>query len=162
MTSRTFRTLLAMFFGLGLAAVSGQATAAGDPFIGTFAMNATKSTADPGPLPQSSTLTTEDAGEGKVKTTGDVVLADGTTQHWEVTYLRDGTPAPMSGNPNVDTVSVKQIDPNTIEVSEMKDGASVNALTVQVSADGATMTSTVSGKMPDGKDFKNVIVSEKQ
>jgi hypothetical protein len=151
-----------MVVGFGFAVLNGQATAAGDPFIGTFAMNAAKSTADPGPLPKSSTLKTEDAGQGKVKTTGDGVLADGTTQHWEVTYLRDGTPAPMSGNPNVDTVSVKQIDPNTLQVSEMKGGNVVNSLKVQVSADGATMTSTITGKTPDGKPFKNVIVSEKQ
>jgi hypothetical protein len=162
MTRNTFSALIAMFIGLGLAALSSQATAAGDPFVGTFAMNAAKSTADPGPLPKSSTLKTEDAGQGKVKTTGDSVLADGTTQHWEVTYLRDGTPAPMSGNPNVDTVSVKQVDPNTIQVSETKAGKVVNSLTVQVSADGATMTSTITGKTPDGKAFKNVVVSEKQ
>ncbi len=162
MTRQTYFALFGMLIGLGLAALSGQASAAGDPFIGTFAMNAAKSTADPGPLPQSSTLKTEDAGQGKVKTTGDMVLADGTAQHWEVTYLRDGTPAAMSGNPNIDTVSVKQIDPNTIEVSEMKGGKVVTSLTVKVSANGSTMTSTITGSTPEGKPFKNVVVSDKQ
>lgn len=162
MTRNTFFALMTMVIGVSLAALSSQAIAAGDPFIGTFAMDAAKSTADPGPLPTSSTLTTEDAGEGKVKTTGDTELADGTTMHWEVTYLRDGTPAPMTGNPNVDTVSAKQVDPNTLEISEMKEGKVVNSLTVKVSADGTTMTSTITGTTPEGQPFKNVVLSERQ
>jgi hypothetical protein len=163
MTRHRDLAVLAVFFGVALAAAGiTLSLAAGDPFVGTFAMNGAKSTADPGPLPKSYTLKTEDAGGGKVTTTGDTVFQDDSVVHWQVTYLRDGTPAAMSGNPNVDTVSAKQINPNTLEISETKGGNVVNSLTVQVSADGTTMTSTITGKAPDGKPFKNVIVSEKQ
>lgn len=163
MTRHRYLAVLAIFFGVALAATGiTLAIAAGDPFVGTFVMNATKSKADPGPLAQSATVKTEDLGNGEFKTTVDSLLADGTKEHWEATYARDGKDYPSTGNPNFDTVAVALSDASTINVTQKKGGKVVATIVGKVSADGTTITSNVSGTNPEGQPVSSTIVSERQ
>ncbi len=163
MTRHRYLAVLAVFFGVALAATSiTLAAAAGDPFLGTFAMNAAKSKADPGPLAQSTSVKTEDVGGGKIKTTVDAVAADGTKEHWEATYIRDGKDYAATGNPNFDTVAVTLSDPNTINVTEKKAGKVVATIVGKLSADGKTITSTVDGTNAQGQPVTSTIVSDRQ
>lgn len=159
---RTIQRLSVLWSVALLAVGAPSAIAAGDPFVGTFVMNAARSSANPGPLPQSLSVTTEDLGGGKFRTVGDSVLADGTKEHWEAIYTRDGTDAPVRGNPNVDTIAVRLVDPSTIEVVQKKGGNVVSTVTGKVSADGKTITSTVSGTDPQGNPVSSTIVSERR
>lgn len=163
MTRRKSLALIALFAGIALAVMTLKTEAAGNnPFIGTFVMNAAKSTADPGPLPQSAKVTTEDAGNGMMKTNAEMVMPDGTTTKTEATYAYDGKAYPMTGNPNVDTVAVTQPDPNTLEITEKKADEVVANLIVKATADGKAFSTTVTGTDPEGKPFKNTGVYERQ
>jgi hypothetical protein len=163
MTRHRYLAALAVFLGVALAAMSIKiAAAAGDPFVGTFVMNAAKSKADPGPLPQSATVKTEALAGGQFKTTVDGVLADGTKEHWEATYARDGKDYPSTGNPNFDTVAITLADPNTINVTEKKAGKVVATIVGKASADGKTISSSVSGTNPEGQPVSSTIVSDRQ
>jgi hypothetical protein len=156
-------TVLAFAVGIALAMTSSNvAVAAGDAFVGVFVMNAAKSKADPGPLPQSSKVSTEALESGKFKTSLDGVAADGTSEHWEATYARDGKDYPVTGNPNVDMIAVTLSDPNTIVVTQKKDGKVVSTITGKVSADGKTITSSVSGTNAEGQPVSSTIVSDRQ
>lgn len=163
MTRHRHLLVLSALLGVALAAASITiAAAAGDPFVGKFVMNADKSKADPGPLPQSATVTTEDLGDGQFKTTVDGILPDGTKEHWEATYARDGKDYPSIGNPNFNTVAITLADPNTINVTEKKDGNVVVTIVGKASADGKTITSSVSGTDPEGQPVSSTIVSDRQ
>jgi len=163
MTRRKSIALIAVLVAAGLAAASIKAQAAGaDPFIGTFVMNAAKSTSDPGPLPKSAKVTTVDLGQGKLKTNSETVLQDGSTMKTESTYAYDGKDYPVTGNPNVETVAIKRTDANTLEVTEKKAGNVVATLTVKASADGKTINTAFNGTNAEGKPMKGAGVYERQ
>lgn len=163
MTRRNAFALIALLFGTALAAVAVRAEAAGaNPFVGTYIMNAAKSTAEPGPLPKSAKVTTEDLGDGKIKTSSETVLEDGTTMATEATYAYDGKDYPLTGNPNVETVAVTRVDENTLEVTEKKGGAVVATLTVKASDDGKAINTAFSGTGPDGNQTTSTAVYERQ
>jgi hypothetical protein len=68
----------------------------------------------------------------------------------------------MSDSPTGDTTSGKRIDANTTESTRKREGKVVQTQKRVVSADGKTMTITLSGTDPDGKTINNVLVYEKQ
>ena len=51
----------------------------------------------------------------------------------------DGTDAPYKGSPEFTSVSIKLINPNTLEESDKNDGKVVKICTWSVDADGKTM-----------------------
>jgi hypothetical protein len=57
----------------------------------------------------------------------------------------------VTGNGGFDSVSVKQVDANTIEVTRKLTGKALPVYKVQVSADGKTLTQTTPGATPDAK-----------
>jgi hypothetical protein len=163
MTRRKTFALIAIALGTALAAASFRAEAAGtNPFAGTFAMNVAKSTADPGPLPKSAKVTTEELADGKIKTSTESVLQDGTVTKTESTYAYDGKDYPVAGSPNADTVAIKRVDANTLEITQKKGGNVIGSLTVKASADGKTITTAFSGTDPEGKPVKGTSVYERQ
>jgi len=59
----------------------------------------------------------------------------------------DGTEAPFRGDPGTTSVSVKQVDKNTIEETDKRDGKVISVERMTVSADGKTMTVKVDDKL---------------
>lgn len=59
------------------------------------------------------------------------------------TAKMDGSTAPYKGDPGTNSVSVKRIDKNTIEETDMRDGKPVNVTRMTISADGKTMAFTI-------------------
>ena len=57
----------------------------------------------------------------------------------------------MTGSPDADTVSLKRINPSTVESSYKKGGKVTLVNTRTVAADGKTMTVTVRGTKPRGR-----------
>jgi hypothetical protein len=135
--------------------------AAADAAIGTWKLNVAKSKFSPGPPPQSATVRYEASGGG-VKRTGETVNADGTKTSFEYTAQYDGKDYPITGNANADTVALKQVNDRTVEATLKKSGKVVTNARRVVSADGKTLTLTITGTNAQGQKMRNVQVLEKQ
>ena len=138
---------------LALPAVSsGQTT---DPFVGTWKLDAAKSTFKPGPGSKSSTLAIEAAGKG-MKVSVDAVTADGPTK-WTYTAMPDGKDVPVTGNPNAEMASMTLPNPNERVVVFKRGGKPVMTSKAVVAKDGKTMTITQDGTNAKGEAVHNVL-----
>ena len=137
------------------------ATAAADQSSGTWKLNVEKSKYSPGPAPKSLTVVVEsDENNYKLEATG--TDSEGKPTHVQYSAKFDGKDYPVTGMANADTVSIKRIDANTIEVKQKKDAKVVMTVTTKISNDGKTRTSTWHGKNAEGKEVHNVVVLDKQ
>ena len=132
-----------------------------DPFVGTWTLNVAKSKFDPGPGPKASTSTYEPAGKG-MKVTVKSEPATGPAQQWSYTTDLDGKDSPMTGNPNADTIAVKRVDANTHEAVTKKGGKELVKQKRVMSADGKTLTITMTGINAQGQKINNVMVYDKK
>jgi hypothetical protein len=134
-----------------------------DPWVGTWKVNLEKSKYSPGPSPKTpTTIKLESSGEG-IKSTFDGMTPEGKPFHTEAVGAFDGKDNPVKGArfPNT-TVAYKRIDGRTLEATTKIDGKPTTTARVSISADGKTMTATITGKNPDGQAVNNVIVHDKQ
>ena len=112
--------------------------------------------------PTSVTLKYEAVGTG-VKSTFDVVGANGALAHLEFSGDYDGKDNPItgSGQPG-DLVALTRLDANTVRLIHKRDGKVIVTQTEVVSSDGKTMTVTTTGTTPWGVPLNGVAVWEKQ
>jgi hypothetical protein len=151
--------VLAIVSATGGAAIA--AAAVPDPVIGTWQLNVSKSTFNPGPAYKSQVRTYSQSAQGitlVIKTVG----ADGKEMTSQTTYQLDGKDYPWTGNPDVDSGSVKQVDSNTAKFALKKAGKVIQAGSRTVSKDGKTLTLKSKGTAAKGVEFENVLVFEKQ
>ena len=151
----TVGTILA---ALGISHLTAQAV---DPLVGTWELNITKSTYNPGPAPRSETRTYVVAGQ-EIKATSKGVAADGTptSGQWTVNY--DGKDRPITGTPEADALSLKRIDAFTGEFTQKKAGKVVATGTRVISKDGKVMTITTDGTNAKGQAVHDVEVFDKR
>jgi hypothetical protein len=121
-----------------------------DPSVGTWVLNAAKSTCDPPPAPKSQTYTIAEAPGGAIHETIDFVEDDGTSTHMEFTSARDGKYVPVTGSGYADSVSITQVDPSTAKYVLKKAGKRIDSGTFAVSKDGKTTNGSLSGKDAQG------------
>ena len=130
---------------------------------GTWKLNVAKSTftADH-PAPKNLVVTiTEDGGTMVLDVTGED--ANGAPIRVHFNAKPDGMDHPVTGGPGgADTVSLKQIDANTIETVNKKNGQVVATVRSVVSPDGKTRTSTWQGKDSKGNPETWIQVYDKQ
>lgn len=131
-----------------------------DAAMGTWKLNEGKSKIAPG-MPKNTTVVYEAAGDN-VKVTIEGVDRDGKPIHSEWTGKFDGKDHPVTGDPNSDTRSVKQIDDHTLLVTVKKDGKVTLTARIVLSADGKTRTVTTTGTDPQGKKVHGTSVYDKQ
>jgi hypothetical protein len=156
------RAVTGMVVAVGVLVMTTAATAqTADPVVGTWKLDAAKSTFKPGPGPKSATVTVEPAGKG-IKVSVDAVGADGTPAKWGFTTQRDGKDVPVTGNPAYDTALTTQEGPTAGTTVYKKDGKPVLTSKLSISADGKTMTLTATGTNPQGQAVTNVTVYTKQ
>ncbi|HVS22618.1 MAG TPA: hypothetical protein VMU03_02740 [Gammaproteobacteria bacterium] len=145
-------SLVALQLILAVALAERAASAADeDKFLGTWALNAAKSSAPAGGVPSSATVVLSKTGEaGTYKSVSDFNLA-GTALHSEITFTIDGkdytpvsTPAPPPGTPSV-TQSFERVGSSAYKASVKVNGTTVATILNEVSADGKTLTSTTTG-----------------
>jgi hypothetical protein len=129
-----------------------------NPQAGTWELNVAKSKYNPGPAPKSGTTKIEAWGDDGVKVTADGVNAEGQTTHVEFQAKYDGKDYPITGSPNADTVSLKRVNPNTVDSILKKGGKEVGKGSSVISKDGKTRTFTTEGTDAQGRKFKNVAV----
>ena len=149
---------LGVVLGVSLVRVSAQAS---DPRSGTWKLNLAKSKYDPGPAPQSNTMTIEASSDGETATTKGVNAA-GTATGTQYMAKYDGKDYPITGSQNADTVALKRIDARTLERTDKKGDKVVATSTRVVSEDGKTMTVTTKGTNAQGQAVNNVTVWDKQ
>jgi len=147
-------------FTLALRFVAGAVCFASNAQMGTWTLNEAKSKLAAG-MPKNSTIVFEAAGDN-VKVTIHGTDSAGKPAHNEWTGMLDGKDYPVTGDPNSDARSYKQIDDHTLEFTIKKGGKVTITGRVVVSADGKTRTATASGNDPQGKKFKSTSVYDKQ
>ena len=151
-----------MILALGMVAfcVAASLFAADDPFNGTWKLNVAKSKYVPGPGPRSLTTTVKVEGDThNVKSEGKT--SDGTTIETSFVAKLDGTPAPITGSPMADMISVRKINDRTLESKTTKGGSPVGQSRITVSPDGKVLTMTGSGLNAKGVKTKSTAVYEK-
>jgi hypothetical protein len=158
---RTFLRTVALGTVLASLGIVYLAAQAADPLIGTWELNIAKSKYGSGPAPKSETRTYVVAGQD-TKATSKGVDADGkpTSAQWTVNY--DGKDRPATGNPDLDALSLKRIDPFTSEFTQKKAGKVVATGTRVISKDGKVMTITTKGTNAKGQPFNDVEVFDKR
>jgi hypothetical protein len=121
------------------------ASAADDPFVGTWRLNVAKSQIGMMTTSWKSGTIKIEAQEGGIKSTSDFSYENGTITHAEVTYKRDGRDYPVTGETGgyYDSVSSRKIDANTVESVYKLAGKEVAIHQWVVSKDGKTSTVTM-------------------
>ena len=137
--------------------LAGMLWAAENPTIGTWKLDEAKSKIAPG-VGKNTTVVYATDGDN-MKVTLDGVNSSGQATHSEWVGKLDGKPYPVTGDPNIDMRSVKQVNPHTLDVDSMKDGKSVGTAKVVISKDGKTRElttyGTVNGKKVESHYFYN-------
>jgi len=134
---------------------------AADNYVGIWTLNLAKSKYDPGPPAKSQTTKLEAAGGG-LREIGDRVNADGSKTHWEFTAKYDGKDYTVTGDPDRDTVALKRVDDNTLQVTNKKAGKITNTMTIVVAKDGKSRTNSAKGTNAKGTPINNVLFFDKQ
>jgi hypothetical protein len=142
-------------------AIATAAASAADPVIGTWKLNAAKSTFSPGPALKSQTRSYAQSPDGMVLTTK-TVAADGKESTLSLTFKADGKPYAVSGSPDFDTVSVKRVDARTVNSTLMKAGVTVGTGVRKVSKDGKTLTFAQKGTHVGGAKYDDVLVYDRE
>lgn len=148
--------LLLVVFGISVVL-----TAANDPAVGTWKLNLAKSKYTGVQPPKSNINIFELTSEG-MKVTVRLVSAEGKQSSNERIEIYDGMPHPVkgAGSGGANAVSVKRIDPYTVEGDNY--GQVSNHFTRVVSKDGKTMTVTVKGTLAQGQPYQEIRVFDKQ
>ncbi len=155
---RTFLTRLFLAF-----AITTGATLAADNTIGTWKLNVEKSKYSPAPMPPKSLNVTREASDGGVKVTTTGEQADGTAINASYTAKYDGKEVQVTGNAPYDTISIKQVNANTLTDQRKKTGGPYHAASrMVISNGGKTMTTTIKGTNTAGKNFTSTFVLDKQ
>jgi hypothetical protein len=153
----------------------------GDPIIGTWVLNVAKSTFNPGPAPQSEsrtymleTLKTKLTAKGvaeprtfvtvsqEIKATSQGVDGHGQPMTREWTILHDGKDRPVTGDPDVDMLSLTRIDAFTSALTLKRAGRVVITGMQVISRDGKVMTVTTNGINARGQTISALAVFDKQ
>jgi hypothetical protein len=152
-----------MFVGAAVLALTGLAMSAGatDAVVGTWTLNAAKSSFDPGPGPKSQTRAYTEDTDG-ISLTVNGVNADGSALSEQSTFKYDGKAYSMTGAPDFDALSLKRVNGTTVTSVLMKAGKKVGVTTRTISAHGKILTLSTKVAGADGKAHATVLVFDKQ
>jgi hypothetical protein len=143
-----------------IASVATNASAQKDGALGTWKLNVAKSTIKSGPPPKEAMVSFEQTDKG-VKSTQDLITADGKKSSITYTAAYDGKDYPMAGSATADTVALKFAGGNTVQRVDKKGGKVVTTWNRMISSDGKTMTATQKGTAADGKPVDNTWVFDR-
>jgi hypothetical protein len=153
-----------LLLGVALCVLAASVTALAqtdNPIIGTWELNAGKSTYGAGNPPKKDIRTFSADGDGyKYLSTG--TAADGTPFVRTYTAHYDGKDYPTTGQPDAESIAIKRIDRFTTETVQKRGGKVVITSTRVVSKDGKSFTLTSKGVNAMGKEFTNVLVFDRK
>jgi len=153
--SQLLGALLALVGGI---AIAGEGT---DPVIGTWHLDASKSTFTAGPALKEQTRTYSRSGPS-VSLVMASVTADGKHVTMKTTYQLDGKDYPVTGSADYDALSAKQVDSHTAEFVLKKGGKKMGTSTRMVSEDGKTLTSKMNLTSASGEKTDQTLVFHKK
>jgi hypothetical protein len=159
MNKLLFRAMLVLIVAVSGVAMAGDP--ASDPVIGTWKLNAAKSTFTAGPRLKDQTRTYSQTGQRislVMKSTG----ADGKETKSETSYMLDGKDYPVKGSPDFDSLSAQQVESHTAKFTLKRGGKPVGTTTRTVSKDGKMLTSKMKLTTANGEESDNVLVFDKQ
>ena len=152
---------LSIVSALGLVACGGSGAGGGDPLVGTWVLNATKSTYVPAPGPKSQLVVISGTDQAR-KLVVDVTPDSGPAMHWEVAGAANQD-LPVTGvNPNADTYNFRRVNRSTVEATYKKSGRPTITQTAVVSPDGNVMTVTGKGTNVSGQAVNTVAVYDRR
>jgi hypothetical protein len=147
----------AFVFSLSVQLVAQSAS----PFSGNWRLNVAKSRFMPGPTPKSGVLRVDYTGNVRHSIV-ETVSPDGSSDRSEYTAPLDGKDHALKGTANADTVSLRQVNPTTIERTDKRKGQIVMLHTLKISPDGRTLTVNVKGVTGAGDHIDNLMVWDRQ
>jgi hypothetical protein len=158
-TRRVFFAFVTGLCGVGTVLAQKKAAAPkGDPFIGSWALDLTRSEFIPGPGPATRNVVVTAIDNGlhfNIHDSGGFI-----DEHTNYEIFFDGQDHPVDTAINVQAYSTKRVDANTIERTGKIRGMSVETATYKISADGKTMTLTTQGSIR-GNDYSSTQVLTK-
>jgi hypothetical protein len=152
------RAVLIFFLASGVAIAADPAS---DPVIGTWRLNAAKSTFTSGPALKSQTRTYSQNGQ-RIGLVMKSTSADGKETTGETMYQYDGKDYPVTGSPDFDSLSAQQVDSHTVKFTMKRGGKPVGTTTRTVSKDGKTLTTKQKVTTASGGESDHVLVFDRQ
>ena len=154
---------IALLLAILIASSTPSLRAADDPLNGTWKLNISKSTFDPGPPPKRLVNKYEPDGKGGVKVTTIQTDAQGDTTNREYTERYDGKEYDANSRGG-DTVRLKRIDSHTVEGTYKRNGKDRASFRRVASKDGKTLTVESHGESPNvkGQQYHDVRVFDRQ
>jgi hypothetical protein len=144
-------------------AITTVAAFGADNTIGTWKLNVEKSKYSPAPMPLKTLTVTRESSDGGVKVTATGEQTDGTAINGGYNAKYDGKDVSVTGNLPYDTISIKQVNANTLTEARKKTGGPYQATSrTVVSNGGKTMTTTTKGTNAAGKSLNTTLVFDKQ
>ena len=137
------------------------AAADADPVVGTWQLNAGKSTFKSGPAITSQTRTYSQSGD-EITLDIKTVSAVGKETNSHTTYRLDGKSYPVTGNPDYDSIIGKQLNSHMAQFTLKKGDKVIGHTTRTVSKDGKKLTTTIHETLANGDKSDNVLVFDKQ
>src|ERR1700680_2255255 len=107
-----------------------------DNTIGTWKLNVEKSKYSPAPMPLKSLTVTRESSDGGVKVTATGEQTNGTAINGSYTAKYDGKDVNVAGNLPYDTISIKQVNANTLTDARKKTGGPYHATSRTVVSNG--------------------------
>ena len=95
-----------------------------NPVVGTWQLNVAKSKFSPGPAPKTDTRTYTESADG-ITMIWKSTAADGKEISVKSTFKTDGKDYPLTGAPNFDSLTLKQVDSHTVHSIQKKGGKAV-------------------------------------
>jgi hypothetical protein len=137
-----------------------------DVQTGRWTLNVAKSQFKTSAAPKTQIVTIVPDGKDGLKVSADVVRANGAKAAFAYAAQYDGKEYPRTetgdGAVPGQTVTIKRVDPRTLERVTFLKGKKLVIEKWAISSDGKTRTVTQSGVGTDGKPVDNVLVYEKQ
>ena len=158
------RNLLAhsmLVLAVAIGSISIAAAADADPVVGTWKLNVLKSKFTAGAPLKSQTRIYSQSGQ-KISLVLNSVGADGKETMTTTTYQVGGLEFPITGTPDYDTLTGKQVDSHTAKFALKRSGKVVGSTTRVVSKDGQTLTVRTKLTGANGDKTANVLVFDRQ
>lgn len=142
-----------------LSVAAGAMCFAGNPTLGTWKLDESKSTLGDGA--GKTTLVVWEKVDGQDKCTVEGTDADGNKLHTVWTGKLDGEDYPVTGDPTSDTRSFKLSGDNIIDMVSKKDGKVVGKGIIVVAEDGKTRTVTTTMTNAKGVKVRSTLAYDK-
>jgi hypothetical protein len=146
---------------IGVIGIQTAVAAGSDPIVGTWKLDPGKSTFKSGPAITSQTRTYTQSGD-EISLDMKSVGADGKESTTHTTYHLDGKSYPVTGNPDYDSLTGKQLNSHMAQFTLKKGDKVVGKTTRTVSHDGKKLTATTHETSASGTKSENVLVFDKQ